>query len=45
MVFAYPTVRLLLRSFTEGDGGLSNYSDVLGEGGLVRILLRSVWIA
>ncbi len=44
-VFAFPTVRLLLRSFTEGDGGLSNYSDVLGDASLVRILVRSVWIA
>jgi len=44
-VFAFPTLRLLLRSFTEGDGGLSNYGDVLGDGALVRILLRSVWIA
>lgn len=45
VMFVYPTARILLRSFTEDPGGLSNYGDVLGNGSLLRILGRSVLIA
>jgi ABC-type spermidine/putrescine transport system permease subunit I len=45
LVFAYPAARLLLRSFTEPPGGLSNYQDVLGNSGLLRILGRSIFTA
>jgi putative spermidine/putrescine transport system permease protein len=45
IVFAYPTVRILVRSFTEPPGGLTNYADVLGNAGLRKILGRSVLTA
>jgi ABC-type spermidine/putrescine transport system permease subunit I len=45
VVFAYPAARLLLRSFTESPGGLTNYADVFRDPGLMRILGRSVLTA
>jgi putative spermidine/putrescine transport system permease protein len=44
VVFAYPTTRMLLRSFTEGPGGLANYQDVLGNSALLRIIGRSLLV-
>jgi putative spermidine/putrescine transport system permease protein len=45
LLFAYPTARLLLRSFTEPPGGLGNYQEVFGDAALLKILVRTVLTA
>src|SRR5437879_4407265 len=38
VVFVYPTVGMLIRSFTEPPGGLAHYQEFLGAPALLRIL-------
>jgi putative spermidine/putrescine transport system permease protein len=45
LVFGYPVVELLSRSFSTDHGAFGYYKDFLGSGPLVNILLRSAWTA
>lgn len=44
-LFVLPTAALLSRSVTEPPGGLAHYQSFLGSAGLLKILIRSAWVA
>jgi putative spermidine/putrescine transport system permease protein len=45
VAFLYPVVLILTRSFTEGDGGLTQYRAVFDNSLYAKVLLRTVVIA
>jgi ABC-type spermidine/putrescine transport system permease subunit I len=45
LAFAYPTVRLLLRSVTEEPGFVHNYESIFTDATILKIVLLSIWTA
>jgi ABC-type spermidine/putrescine transport system permease subunit I len=45
LAFAYPTLRLLLRSVTEDPGFIHNYQAIFSDSAILKIVLRSLWTA
>lgn len=41
----YPLVRLLIDSFTLGDGGFSNYADALGSASIRKSIWMTLWMS
>lgn len=44
-LFLLPTAALLTRSVTEPPGGIANFQSFLGSAALLKILMRSAWVA
>lgn len=45
ILFIYPVLGMVIKSFTEGDGGIGNYQAVFDSSATLTILLRSVGVA
>jgi putative spermidine/putrescine transport system permease protein len=45
LLFLYPLGRIVFVSLTEPSAGIGNYTDFLGDGYTLRVVLRTVWVA